>query len=62
MLRLKANIGPSQLDQPGAEILSAILDRATQNRAQPLETADRKPVKKGLFIGKVAERRSMAYA
>ena len=62
MLRLKTNVGPGQLDQPGAEILSAILDGATQNRAQPLEAADGKPVKKRLFVGKVAERRSMAYA
>jgi hypothetical protein len=62
MLRLKADIGPSQLDQPGTEILSAILDGATQNRPQPFETADRQPVKKCLFIGEMTERRSMANA
>ena len=61
MFRLKADIGPGQFDQPGAEILSAILDGATQNSAQPLEAADGKPVQERLFVGKVAKRRSVLY-
>jgi hypothetical protein len=60
MLLLKTNIGTCKSGQPGAEIQCAILDGATQYRAQPLEAANCKPVKKGLFVCKVAGRRGMA--
>jgi hypothetical protein len=67
-LRFWVSVGPgsTQLTVTAVPFVSSArlreIDSIETNSAQPLEAADGKPVQKRLFVGKVAKRRSMAYA